>query len=122
MSLVRDSMYAHMARKSSKQTKKNSEAPRGIPSETKRTILAIVLLILGIIFVLAYFGAAGNGGSDLYRLFNYLLGVGYFLLPLLFFILAWSALREESAGLHPLKLLASTVFIFAGLGFVDTLS
>ncbi len=115
-------MYARMARKSSKQTNKNGGALRSVPSETKRTIVAIVLLILGIIFVLAFFGAAGNGGSDLYRLFNYLLGVGYFLLPVLFFILAWSTLREESAGFHPLKLLASAIFIFAGLGFVDTLS
>ena len=110
----------------SKNSKKNTKSPasplRGIPAETKRSIVAVLLVVLGIIFTLAYFGAAGNGGSDVYWLFNYLLGVGYFLVPLLFFILAWSAVREESAGFHPLKLLASAVFIFAGLGFVDILS
>ncbi len=111
-----------MARKSGKQKAESSHPLRGIPAETKRAIIAIFLIILGIIFTLAYFGAAGNGGTDVYWLFNYLLGVGYFLLPLLFFILAWSALREESAGFHPLKLLASAIFIFAGLGFVDALS
>jgi S-DNA-T family DNA segregation ATPase FtsK/SpoIIIE len=115
-------MYARMARKSSKQASKTAGMLHTIPQETKRAILAVVLIILGVLFVLAFFGAAGNGGSDLYRLFNYLLGVGYFLLPILFFILAWSALREESAGFHPLKLLASAIFIFAGLGFVDALS
>ncbi len=108
-----------MARKSSKTS---ANPLRVVPHETKRAIIAIVLAILGGIFTLAYFGAAGNGGSDLYWLFNYLLGFGYFLVPLLFFILAWSALKEESSGLHPIKLLASAIFIFAGLGFVDIVS
>lgn len=106
-----------------KQSKSGSINPlRGVPSHTKRAIVSVVLGVLGALFVLAYFGAAGNGGSDLFHLFDYLLGVGYFLLPILFFILAWSALREESEGLHPLKLLASAVFVFAGLGFVEILS
>ncbi|HVY73172.1 MAG TPA: DNA translocase FtsK [Candidatus Paceibacterota bacterium] len=107
-----------------KQSKSASINPlRAVPSHTKRAIVSVCLGVLGVLFVLAYFGAAGNGGSDLFRLFDYLLGVGYFLLPILFFILAWSALREESeGGLHPLKLLASAVFVFAGLGFVEILS
>jgi len=92
-----------MARKSGKQKAESSNPLRAIPAETKRTILAIVLVILGILFTLAYFGAAGNGGSDIYWLFNYLLGVGYFLVPLLFFILAWGAFREESAGFHQVQ-------------------
>ncbi|MCX6819829.1 MAG: DNA translocase FtsK [Candidatus Adlerbacteria bacterium] len=112
-----------MARKNSKQSAKESANPlRTLPDETKRAIIAVFLVVVGIIFTLAYFGAAGNGGSDVYRLFNYLLGVGYFLVPVLFFILAWSALREESTGFNPFKLLASAIFIFAGLGFVDIVS
>ncbi|MBY0472823.1 DNA translocase FtsK [Patescibacteria group bacterium] len=111
-----------MARKNGKQNKDTANPLRTLPTETKRTIAAIVLFILGLIFVLAYFGVAGNGGSDLYWLFNYLLGVGYFLLPLLLFILGWSALREESVGFNPLKLVSSIIFILAGLGFVDAVS
>ncbi len=111
-----------MARKNSKNSSASANPLRTLPSETKRTIAAIVLFILGVIFVLAYFGAAGSGGTDLYWLFNYLLGIGYFLLPLLLFILGWSALREESVGFNPLKLISSVIFILAGLGFVDALS
>ncbi|MEI6864093.1 MAG: DNA translocase FtsK 4TM domain-containing protein [Candidatus Adlerbacteria bacterium] len=112
-----------MARKNSKQSAKESVNPlRTLPQETKRAIIAVFLVVVGIIFTLAYFGAAGNGGSDVYTLFNYLLGVGYFLVPMLFFILAWSALRQESNSFHPLKLVASAIFIFAGLGFVDIVS
>lgn len=111
-----------MARKNAKHSGKSDSASSGLPAQTKRTIIAILLFVLGLVFTLAYFGAAGNGGSDLYHLFDYLLGVGYFLLPILLFILAWSALREESPGLNPLKLLSGAVFIFGGLGFVDIVS
>jgi S-DNA-T family DNA segregation ATPase FtsK/SpoIIIE len=115
-------MCPYMARKNSKNSSASANPLRTLPSETKRTIAAIALFILGVIFVLAYFGAAGSGGTDLYWIFNYLLGIGYFLLPLLLFILGWSALREESVGFNPLKLISSVIFILAGLGFVDALS
>ncbi len=115
-------MSSYMARKNGKQSKDTANPLRTLPTETKRTIAAIVLFILGLIFVLAYFGVAGNGGSDLYWLFDYLLGIGYFLLPLLLFILGWSALREESVGFNPLKMVSSVIFILAGLGFVDAVS
>lgn len=111
-----------MARKNSKNNKESANPLRTLPSETKRTIAAIVLFILGLIFVLAYFGVAGNGGSDLYWIFNYLLGIGYFLLPLVLFILGWSMLREESVGFNPLKIISSVLFVLAGLAFVDAVS
>ncbi len=111
-----------MARKNGKHSKESVNPLRTLPTETKRTIAAILLFILGLIFVLAYFGVAGNGGSDLYWLFDYLLGIGYFLLPLVLFILGWSMLREESVGFNPLKIISSVVFVLAGLGFVDVVS
>ncbi|MBY0293901.1 hypothetical protein K2Q08_01055, partial [Patescibacteria group bacterium] len=111
-----------MARKNSKNNKESANPLRTLPSETKRTIAAIVLFILGLIFVLAYFGVAGNGGSDLYWIFNYLLGIGYFLLPLVLFILGWSMLREESVGFNPLKIISSVLFVLSGLAFVDAVS
>jgi len=115
-------MWQYMARKNSKNNKESANPLRTLPSETKRTIAAIVLFILGLIFVLAYFGVAGNGGSDLYWIFNYLLGIGYFLLPLVLFILGWSMLREESVGFNPLKIISSVLFVLAGLAFVDAVS
>src|SRR4051812_423962 len=90
----------------------------GLPAETKRAIIAILLLVVGIFLVLAYFGAAGVAGSDAYRLFSYLLGAGYFIVPLLFFLLGVAALRLEANGFTPLKLAASALFLVSGLGFV----
>ena len=66
----------------------NGKAGMRIPGETKRAIVVVVLVIIGLFLTLAAFGAAGIAGSDTYRLFAALLGIGYFLVPLLFFMLA----------------------------------
>lgn len=95
---------------------------QSLPGDTKRAIIVVVLFILGAFFALAAFGVAGIAGSDVYRFFAFLLGVGYFLLPLLFFLLAGSALREAWAGFTPLKIIASAVFFFSGLGFITVVT
>lgn len=111
----------YMARKNSKQ--KGGEARAlGIPHDTKRAVIIVVLVVLGIFLSLASFDAAGVVGSDTYRIFASLLGVGYFLLPLLCFVLAANALRQEREGLAWLKLLASALFFIAGLGFLHAVS
>lgn len=105
-----------------KSTSKSIGSSLQIPQETKRAIIAVILIIAGIFLSLAAFGIAGIAGSDTYRLFAYLLGVGYFLLPVLFFILAGTALREESAGITPVKLISGAIFVFTGLGFIAVVS
>ncbi len=107
-----------MARKKSS----NGKAGARIPGETKRAIVVVVLIIIGLFLTLAAFGAAGIAGSDAYRLFASLLGVGYFLVPLLFFMLAGNALREETGAFSIVKMAASAVFLIAGLGFVQIVS
>jgi S-DNA-T family DNA segregation ATPase FtsK/SpoIIIE len=107
-----------MARKNSKKEPLIRNPLGAVPTETKKGVVVIVLVIIGLFLLLAAFGIAGTAGSDAYRLFNYLLGIGYFLLPLLFFVLAGNALRSEFAALTPLKIISSVVFILAGLGFI----
>lgn len=107
-----------MARKNGK----NGQRESAIPDHTKRSIIVILFTVTGIFLTLAAFDAAGIAGSDAYRLFASLLGVGYFLLPLLLFVLAGNALREERPGISYLKLISSVVFFIAGLGFVEAVS
>ncbi len=103
-----------------KQTKQKERLPSiAIPDHTKRSVLIVLLFVVGVFLSLAPFSAAGIAGNDAYRFFDYLLGVGYFLLPILFFMIAWSTLRENEQGLPVLKLVASGVFFFTGLGFLD---
>lgn len=91
----------------------------GIPGHTKRAIAVVLLCVVGLFLTLATFGAAGIAGSDAYKLFAYFLGAGYFLVPLLFFVLAGGLLRKEASGFGAFKMLGSAIFIFAGLGFVS---
>ncbi len=111
-----------MARKQSKsKTSLNPFAT--LPGGTKRAIIAVVFVIVGVFLSLAAFDGAGVAGSDAYNLFAYLLGIGYFLLPVLAFVLAAAALREQEAeGIPVLKIVASVIFLFAGLGFVTIVS
>lgn len=103
-----------------KGAKAAKETGPGIPQETLRSIMVVLLFIGGTLLLLAGLGIAGSGGNDLYTLFGYLLGsIGYFLLPLIFFMLAGNALRTtESSGFTPLKIGASILFVLSGLGFL----
>lgn len=103
-----------MARKNGKNGKAGA-----VSEDTKRAIVVVVLVVAGLFLTLAGFGAAGPAGSDAYTLFKSLLGVGYFLVPLLFFVLAVNALRPEQEGFSYLKLASSALFLVASLGFVD---
>lgn len=107
-----------MAKKNGKQKGKEQRS-LALPSDTKRAIIVVILSIAGIFLILAAFGAAGIAGGDAYWAASYLLGVGYFLLPIILFVLAGTALREENTGFTPLKIGASVIFVLAGLGFID---
>src|SRR3989338_3406862 len=105
-----------MARKNGKNGGDNPFS--AIPHDTRMAIIVVLLVVAGLFLTLAAFDAAGIAGSDAYRLFASLLGVGYFLVPLLFFVLAGNALRTEQQGFTPVKLIASGLFFVAGLRFL----
>src|SRR5579872_5991100 len=100
----------------------NIKSAASLPGHTKRAIICVLLIAVGVFLTLAAFGAAGIAGSSAYHLLQYLLGYGYFIVPLLFLLLGVAALREESSGFTPLKLASSALFLVAGLGFVDVVS
>src|SRR3989338_5891100 len=104
-----------------KHVKKNWSALSHVPQETRHAIAAVLLVVAGLFLTLASFDAAGIAGSDAYRLFAKLLGVGYFLLPVLFFVLAGNALRPRE-GITVFKLITSVLFFVAGLGFIQAVS
>lgn len=109
-----------MAKKNGKQTGKSPLA--SVPKDTYKAIAAVLLIIAGAVLALAGFGAAGPAGSDAYILIGKLLGAGYFLVPLLFFMLGGIALREERPAFNPLKLISSALFLVTGLGFIELVS
>ncbi len=64
---------------------RNFQPHLNIPPETKRIIAAIILFAFGLVFILANFQLAGPVGKLLWQTFSFLMGWGYFLLPVSFF-------------------------------------
>lgn len=108
-----------MAKKKGKIDRTSKPNKKSLPTDTKRGIVVIIFAVLGLFLLLAAFGAAGVAGSDTYSLFGYLLGIGYFLLPALLFVLAIGTLKEESVGFSGVKAVSSLIFILAGLGYIE---
>ncbi|MBI3634518.1 MAG: DNA translocase FtsK 4TM domain-containing protein [Candidatus Yonathbacteria bacterium] len=94
----------------------------GLSDETRHSIIAIFFLAIGIFFSIAPFGKAGFVGENIYRMFSYLLGVGYFILPLLFFLLGISLFRTTKENIALTTSLGAFLFLFSSLGLMNIFS
>lgn len=84
--------------------------------ETRNTIGAIVLFTLSIILLLAGIGKAGFAGEKLYSFFSWLLGIGYFLIPLVLLLASISLGGEKKdEEKHGHRILGTTLFLISGL-------
>lgn len=126
------------SKKREKKNKKNktkllpgNEILGSIKRETKQGILAVVFFVLAIIFILASIktGATGNEiyyagpvGKEVYHLLSVLLGIGYFLIPLFFFMLSISFFKSEERDFTKLKIFGGLLFFISGLGLIDMIS
>ena len=87
--------------------------------ETKKSIWAVAFFGVAAILVLASFQNAGPLGGFLYRVFNNLFGWGYYLLPLIFLIIAGVFLTSERRRIYKITFLGAILFVLAGLGLID---
>ncbi|HYF10118.1 MAG TPA: DNA translocase FtsK 4TM domain-containing protein [Candidatus Paceibacterota bacterium] len=83
---------------------------------TRRGILAVLFASAAIFFLLAALSLAGVAGNEAYAFLSYLLGYGYFLLPILFFFLTVSYARPKREEPIGLKAFGSLLFVISGLG------
>ena len=63
--------------------------------ETANGILGVFSIVLSVFFLLGAVGFAGQAGTLVYNWLSYLFGFGYYLLPIVFLLLAASVLREQ---------------------------
>src|SRR3989344_3189312 len=109
-----------------KEREKNSrkaEAPAiKLKAETKHGILAIIFFVLALALFMSAFGLAGRAGNFIYKVFYYLLGIGYYLLPSLFILLGISFVRKEAPDFGFMRILSAILFLGAGLGIIDIAS
>jgi len=121
-------------KKSDEKTKRSNKSEknddRGIIArlrdETIQGVLAVISFTLAIIVSLAVWGKAGYLGQWLFNIDSFslytLLGVGYYLLPLIFIAFGVSSLISLHRKFDSLKLLGFGGFLLFSLGIIHILS
>ena len=102
---------------------------KNIKTETRYGIIAVVSFALALFFMTSAFDRAGMAGRFFYDIFSYLLGWGYFLLPIAFIILggSFAAVRknpegEIPAGIGKKHIFGSVLFLLSALGLLEIFS
>src|SRR6185312_14513707 len=91
-------------------TKKKDSGESALSKETRNAILGVGSVVLTILLFLAAFGGGGPVGGLLYRGLSYLFGIGYYLVPLVFLLLAVSLFRSHEKGFALPQTLGSLLF------------
>lgn len=92
---------------------------RSLKEETVDTVWAIVFFFLTVFLTLAAFNAAGPAGRLARSAFEYLFGVGYFLIPVILVVLGITLLRHERERFALAKTVGSILLLFSGLGIIE---
>ena len=86
------------------------ESPLNV--EVKNSLYAILFLCLALILILSSLNLAGPIGKSIFKTFDYLLGWGYFVLPLLFLLISFNFFRFLTEKIN------FTFFTFLGCFFI----
>src|SRR3989338_6429762 len=101
------------------EKKKDSVSERRVSSEALRGVLAIFLIALSIFLILARFGIGGVAGAFFYKYLSWLLGVGYFLLPLSLVLLAVLIFQSFERHFGDIQMASMLIFLLSGLGIIN---
>lgn len=90
--------------------------------ETKKSVLGILFLTLAIIVALSAFGLAGVAGQYIDAGMKNLLGIGFFLVPLTLFVIAFSFFKTIHSTIYFTPLFGGVLFLLSFLGLIDVIS
>lgn len=115
-----------MAKKRKKKTEREkledldeSEGYFGLSEGTIHAVIAVIFFVIALCLLLAAFGKAGVAGNFVYTNLSKLLGIGYYLLPILAVLLSRSYFKSLRTNLALTSILGSLLFCISGLGFID---
>jgi S-DNA-T family DNA segregation ATPase FtsK/SpoIIIE len=100
----------------------NEDKKGGLQTQTKHGIVAVIFFVFATFFLMAAFELAGVAGALVYEKLFYLLGVGYFLLPILCALLGTSFIKSEVPNIGWTRVVSGAMFLFSGLGILDIAS
>ncbi len=90
-----------------------------LSEETIHVIWGIVFIIFAVFFGLSTVGKAGVIGENIYSFFHYLMGVGYFLLPLMCALVAIAFFKSFRNETTLGQIISAVLFFLSGLGLVN---
>ena len=105
-----------------KRNDKYESKVTGLKTQTKHGIIAVVFFVLALFFLLTYFDIAGVAGLFVFEKLEYLLGVGYILLPTLLILLGSSFIKSEVPDIGWTRVISGILFLLSGLGMIDIAS
>ena len=113
-----------MSAKKKKNREENGlrESDAAIHPDVKKTIWIVFCLGIAILFILAGAGQAGPWGANIFGVLDKFFGWGYYLLPVIFFIVAFSLIAPERKRILWLTVVAGILFVASGLGVIDIIS
>jgi len=110
-----------MAKKKSKERDKEPKRESRISSETKKSVIGILLVAFSAVLLLAAFGKAGPAGGFLYDTFHLFFGLGYYLIPLICFTVGILFLLSREQKFFSVVFFGMLFFVLSGLGLIDIL-
>jgi S-DNA-T family DNA segregation ATPase FtsK/SpoIIIE len=93
-----------------------------LQKETLNTIMAVVFFVLSIFLTLSSMNKGGPVGSWIFENLKLLFGFGYYLLPILFFILCVSFFRSLQKKLALTHTIGGLLFFISSLALINILS
>lgn len=111
-----------MSDKSEKTRKSEKKLFESFPSETIQGILAIIFFALAVFITLTIWNKAGIAGRFTYSGLSYLIGVGYYLLPLILATLGIVFLKNLHQSFESAKIYGTILFFVGILGIIDIVS
>ncbi len=102
-----------------KDEKKESRREERLHPDTKKSIWAVVLFGLAVVFILAAFAKAGPFGDFLYRELTTLLGAGYFMLPASLVFASAVLLFTERQRVVGITLFGAALMVLSVLGLIE---
>lgn len=90
--------------------------------DTKKSVIAVIFFGIALILILASASKAGPLGNFIYNVFNNLFGVGYYLIPAVFLILAGVLLASAEHKILLTSFVGALFFVLSGLGLIDIVS
>jgi len=93
-----------------------------LEDQTKKAILAILFFGAAIIITLSIWHKAGPFGEMVFRGFNYLFGWGYFILPIVFLIMAFEFLKSRRQHIYFVTIFGAFLLLVSILGILELLS